>query len=1013
MAEGLLFNIIERLISKLGHLVVENWRMRDDLERLVENMSDIKAVVLDAEEQQGTNHQLQVWLDKLKDALDDADNLLDDFSTEDKKRQVMTKDKKAKKVRIFFSSSNPLLFTFKMTKRVKDIGKRLEVLNVDRRRFSLTNCNLEQRVVKQRETHSFIREEYVIGREREKNHLVGLLLNTNRDMEENVSVISIVGIGGLGKTALAQLLYNDVAVQLHFELKMWVCVSNDFDVKTIANKIIESKSNDEMDRVQQELRKKIEGKRYLLVLDDIWNEDREHWLQLMTLLMDGAQGSKIIITTRSEKVAKITSISSPFFLKSLDEEQAWKLFSQLAFENGKEPENRKLVSIGKQIVKKCSGVPLAIRSVGSLMYSMETENDWLNFKDKDLVKIDEQGGNVVFELIKLSYDHLPFHLKKCFAFCSLFPKDYPIYKKELIKLWVAQGFVQSSNKNICLEDDGDEYFMNLVHRSFFQDIRRCLIFNDIYCCKMHDLVHDMAKFVSRNDCVTVTEEGQHIDKQTHHVSFGFPLDSSSHVPSSLLKANKLRTFLLPQHEYAKQLYGELSLGESACNLIMSSLEQLRVLDLNHLNSRMLPSCIDMLTHLRYLDISFNEQIEVLPRSITKLNNLETLLLKGCSSLRELPSNLWKMISLRHLDLDGCLNLTFMPRGIGQLSNLQTLTLFVLNKKFRHSGGPSELRGLNLLRSVLEIKGLECLEDNPSEAKEINLMGKSHLRSLILTWNKQIVVDDNDMDKDNLILQGLLPHHNIKCLCIKGFGGMAISGSINPFTNLLVIRLFDCTRLQYLMPLHLLLHLKKLCLNNLPCLEWIDTTNSNDDPSTFFPSLKIIILKELHNLKGWCRCGEKGKPKVCWHQLKSLDRFFITNCPNLISLPPHTCIQRVGLIKVNEKILQHTINHSKVEILTIQGINGLKSLSKVLQHLTVVRDLRISNCEELDPCNDENGCCSMQWKQLTNLRWLEFNSIPKMESLPEGLQHVTTLERLTIRDCPNLRNTPEWITSLQL
>ncbi|RDY11766.1 Disease resistance protein RGA2, partial [Mucuna pruriens] len=133
MVERLLFNIIEKLISKLGSLVVEYWSMRDDLERLMENMSNIKAVGLDAEEQQGTNHQLQVWLDKLNDALDDADNLIDDFSTKEKKHQVMTKYKKAKKVHIFFSSSNSLVFTFKMTKRVKDIEKRIEELNVDRR----------------------------------------------------------------------------------------------------------------------------------------------------------------------------------------------------------------------------------------------------------------------------------------------------------------------------------------------------------------------------------------------------------------------------------------------------------------------------------------------------------------------------------------------------------------------------------------------------------------------------------------------------------------------------------------------------------------------------------------------------------------------------------------------------------------------------------------------------------------------------------------------------------------
>ncbi|TKY68452.1 Disease resistance protein RGA2 [Spatholobus suberectus] len=377
------------------------------------------------------------------------------------------------------------------------------------------------------------------------------------DMKENVSIISVVGIGGLGKTALAQLLYNDKAVQLHFELKMW-----------------------------QELRKKIEGRRYLLVLDDIWNEDREHWLRLMTLLKDGAKGSKIIITTRSEKVAKITGASSPFFLKGLDEEQAWKLFSQLAFEN------------------------------------------WERARESEV----------------------------------------GVHWEDLIRLWVAQGFVQPSNESMCLEDV---------------------------------------------DCVIVTEQGQQIDRRTYHLSFAFPSDSSLHVPSSLLEANKLKTFLLPQR-------GELSIDASAY------------------------------------------------------------------------------------------------------------------KKFKHSGGPGELRGLNHLGNRLEIKGLECLRGNPSEAKDINLMGKSHLQ----------------------------------------------------------------------------------------------------------------------------RCGEEGKPRDCWHQLKSLDDLVISNCPNLISLPPHKYIRSVWLIKVNEKILEQAVNDSKVENLWLNGINGLKSLSGVLQHLTALRNLSILKCEELDLCNDESGCYSI-------------------------------------------------------
>ncbi|PNX58982.1 NBS-containing resistance-like protein, partial [Trifolium pratense] len=177
MAEDLFFNmiekLIEKLIGKLGSKVVESWNMKVDLENLVEKMSEINAVVLDAEEQQSTNnHQVQLWLEKLKDALDDADDLLDDFNTEELRRKVMTDNKKAKKVRIFFSSSNQLLFSFKMVGKIKELGKRIEALNVDKRIFNFTNRTPEQRVFKQRETHSFVREEEVIGREEEKKELL-------------------------------------------------------------------------------------------------------------------------------------------------------------------------------------------------------------------------------------------------------------------------------------------------------------------------------------------------------------------------------------------------------------------------------------------------------------------------------------------------------------------------------------------------------------------------------------------------------------------------------------------------------------------------------------------------------------------------------------------------------------------------------------------------------------------------------------------------------------------------
>ncbi|AES87176.1 disease resistance protein RGA2 [Medicago truncatula] len=1009
MAEGLLFNMIEKLIGKLGSVVVECWNMRDDLDKLVENMSEIKAVVLDAEEQQGTNnHQVQLWLEKLKDALDDADDLLDDFNTEDLRRQVMTSNKKAKKFYIFFSSSNQLLFSYKMVQKIKELSKRIEALNVGQRIFNFTNRTPEQRVLKQRETHSFIREEEVIGRDEEKKELIELLFNTGNNVKENVSIISIIGIGGLGKTALAQLVYNDKEVQQHFQLKKWVCVSDDFDVKGIASKIIESKTNDEMDKVQLELREKVEGRRYLLVLDDNWNEDRDLWLELMRLLKGGAKGSKIIITARSEKVAKASGTSSIFNLKGLDEKQSWRLFSQLAFENDKEQENEEFVSVGKEIVKKCAGVPLAIRSIGSLIYSMRKE-DWSTFKNKDLMKIDEQGDNKIFQLIKLSYDHLPFHLKKCFAFCSLFPKDFLICKITLIRLWIAQGFVQSSSdESTSLEDIGDKYFMDLVHKSFFQNITEDNYYGSV-SCQMHDIVHDLASVISRNDCLLVNKKGQHIDKQPRHVSFGFKLDSSWQVPTSLLNAYKLRTFLLPQLGNPLTYYGEGSIELSACNSIMSSSRRFRVLNLN-IESKNIPSCIGRMKHLRYLDLSYCRMVEELPRSITDLVNLETLLLNWCTHLKELPKDLWKWVRLRHLELDYCDDLTSMPRGIGKMTNLQTLTQFVLDTTSKDSAKTSELGGLHNLRGLLEITGLEHLRHCPTEAKHMNLIGKSHLHRLRLKWKQHTVGDGNEFEKDEIILHDIL-HSNIKALVISGFGGVTLSSSPNLLPNLVELGLVNCSRLQYFELS--LMHVKRLDMYNLPCLEYIINDSNSDNSSSFCASLTYIVLFQLNNLKGWCKCSEEEISRGCCHQFQSLETLLINDCYKLVSIPQHTYIREVDLCRVSSDILQQLVNHSKVESLNIESILNLKSLSGVFQHLGTLCELRILNCEEFDPCNDEDGCYSMKWKELSNLKLLIFKDIPKMKYLPEGLQHITTLQTLRIRNCENLTSIPEWVKSLQV
>ncbi|XP_050281842.1 putative disease resistance protein RGA3 [Quercus robur] len=762
MADAILFGLVRKMIENLASQTFQEigslWGVENELEKLKNTVSTIQAVLQDAAEQQSHNHQVKHWLEKLNDAIYEADDLLSEFSTEATRRSMVSGNKVAKEVRMCFSCSNPLAFCYKMSRKIKAMRQKLNAIAEDRKNFHLKEYQVETNVVrwKREPTHSFVREEEVIGREEEKRTIIELLLDSN--VEENVSVIPIVGIGGLGKTTLAQYVYNDEKVKNHFELKMWVCVSDVFELKSIIEKITSSAignvpGNLELDQLQIQLREKIDRNKYLLVLDDIWNEDREKWLNLKNILMGGLKGSKIVITTRSRLVAKITHTDISYInLKGLSKEQSWFLFEKVAFRKGQVTNNPTLREIGSEIVKICQGVPLAIKSIGHVLYCKVTESEWLFMKNNLLENVTQ--GNDILPILKLSYDHLPSHLKSCFTYCSLFPKDYEMDKETIIQLWLAQGFIQSSNKNQQLEDVGDEYFKDLLWRSFFEEVET---YNGLRY-KMHDLIHDLAKSVGGDECKLVGFDGININEKNHHISCPMSIGSSTETLRLLVKAVKLRTFLLT---YDKN--GSGGLEKSLFNTIILSFRSLRALDLHGLRITKVPNSIGNLIHIKYLDLSFNVKIETLPDSITTLLNLQTLKLYNCEGLKELPKEFRKMFSLKHLYNDGCDNLSHMPRGLGQMTSLQTLPLFIVSTS-SHTGGLGELKGLNNLRGTLEITHLERLEKANLEFLVANLREKQHLENLILKWYHQDQVNNNEDEK---LLEDLQPHQNLKYLkCIN-------------------------------------------------------------------------------------------------------------------------------------------------------------------------------------------------------------------------------------------------------
>ncbi|KAB2006835.1 hypothetical protein ES319_D11G375400v1 [Gossypium barbadense] len=1022
MAEAIASDIAAELIIKLSSRALSQvglwWNLKHDIHDLRRTVCQIKALLLDAEEKSVTDNLVKVWLEELKHVLYDADDLLDDFSTEALRKNLSGGNKLTKEVRLFFSTSNQFAYGLKMGRKMKAIKARLASIEsgantfgfIPRDRPAETSFMTKRR----QQTHSFEREDDIIGRDDDKAALLKLVLEFQS--EENVYIIPIVGFGGLGKTALAQLVYNHEMVKNHFDLTMFACVSDEFDVKVIVANIIKSVThqapdqNLEMDQLQKQLRDKIDGKKYLLVLDDIWNEDPERWSRLKKLLMGGAKGSRIIVTTRSLRVAEITNKcqSHVLKLKGLSGDDAWSLFKKIAFEQGyADSTNSAFVEVGRQISERCGGVPLAIRTIAGTLSLKKTANEWHSFKENELAKISQIEGEIL-PILKLSYDHLPSHLKHCFAYCRLYPTDYTIQVQALVQFWIAQGFIKQLNQSQSLEEIGFGYFKDLVERSFFQEVEEYGIGN--MTCKMHDLMHDLAESVAgmESSIVDSNKIASDVGEKCRHISI-----NPSLIP--LFKGKKLRTLLHFQYGLSQDFSYE------TWDLIIANCRCLRVLKLNSIGIHKISPSICKLKHLRYLDLSENP-VRILPKSICKIQNLLALKLDWCTGLKELPKKIEKLVNLTHLRCKDCWELTHMPRGIGKLTSLETLSMLVVDEDGSHGGADlSELRLLSNLRGELRIRNLGFVKNAKEKFKAANLKEKQHLRSLLLEWSLRF---DDDDEKS---LEDLQPHPNLKELCIAGWRGKAKFPSWLPLLTNLVKIFISGDNFKYLPSFAQLPCLELLKIERCTKLEYMDDNSlkgSQGEPQSFFPSLKHLSLWDCPNMKSWWRMTKPidddsneddttviGTSIMAFPCLSSLR---IVNCP-LTLMPLYPSLDdKLELRNTSSRPLKQTIKMninakapststsslplSKLKSFHVHNIEGLDThtLDECLQHLTSLKRLTIGDCKVVD-------LEGMQWEPLKNLSHLEIYNIPKLVSLPIWLQHLVQLKTLKIHNWNGLRS----------
>ncbi|PRQ57251.1 putative P-loop containing nucleoside triphosphate hydrolase, leucine-rich repeat domain, L [Rosa chinensis] len=893
-------------------------------------------------------------------------------------------------------------------------------------------------------------EKSVYGRDEEKETLVKLLLSDDESGNE-ISVIPIVGMGGIGKTTLAQFVYNDVRLKERFDIKAWACVSKEFDVLRISQQIYESLTKKAckittLNVLQSELQATLRGKRFFFVLDDMWNKNYNQLEFLMRPLDSGAHGSKIIVTTRDEDVTRKMGSLEAHRLTPMSEQDSWSLFEKHAFKNAGVSARSHLKPIGRQIVRKCKGLPLAIKSLAGLLCSKLNVGEWLTILNSDLWELPLESD--ILPSLWLSYMYLPSQLKHCFAYCSIFPKNYAFKTSELVYLWMAEDLLQPE-KHKTAEKIGQDYFNDLISMSFFQVSSR----SDQYI--MHDLINDLASFVSGEFCFRWegSDSPNNLSK-TRHFScmlgcFTTEADSLE-MFEALQQAKRLHTFL-PLDPYLKGLYEALP-----------KFQCLRMLKLSCYDIQELPESINNLKHLKHLDLS-HSSIEKLPDAICTLYNLQVLLLSNCEDLTELPANLGRLINLSHLDITGIV-LQKMPPQMGKLKDLQMLPNFVLDK---HTGDNlAELKELEKLRGRLYIWGL----GHSSGLEAYILRDKMFLKELVLDWEEEEETEEEKSSEEGdytieerEVLEKLQPHRNLEMLTITDYGGKMFPGWSGYYSSaaLVYLELGNCVNCISLPPLGQLPSLTVLRIVDLHGVVSIGSEFYYGDGNTSsvnkpFRSLRSLEFMGMRGWKEWYYVGgdnneggvfpnlEKLVVTICPNltgrlasdSLPSLESLTVYNCPELECIPEDgfpsklKTLHIVKVKKVNAKSMQNlnkdlrtltsleilkldfncdekvdwfaeeheglfpsTLTHLKIGRLNCETIDGAKWFG----HLNSLRSLGITNCPALR-CLPDSGLPS-------SLQRLEIYNCPALRCLPDsGLP--TSLQSLEIVDCPALQCLPD-------
>ncbi|XP_065007141.1 putative disease resistance protein RGA1 [Musa acuminata AAA Group] len=937
-----------------------------EIQKLQRSLRNIHSVLRDAEKRRIEDEDVNDWLMELKDVMYDADDLLDECRMEAEKWTPRESDPKPSTLCGFpiCACFREIKFRHAVGVKIKDLNGRLEEISARRSKLQLHVSAAEPRVVPRvSRITSPVMESDMVGERLEEDSKALVEQLTKQDPSKNVVVLAIVGIGGIGKTTFAQKVFNDGKIKASFRTTIWVCVSQEFNETDLLRNIVKGAGGSHGGEQSRSLLEPLvegllRGNKFLLVLDDVW--DARIWDDLLrNPLQGGAAGSRVLVTTRNAGIVRQMKAAHVHEMKLLPPEDGWSLLCKKATMNAEEERDaRDLKDTGMKIVEKCGGLPLAIKTIGGVLCTKElNRNAWeevLRSATWSQTGLPEGVHGALY----LSYQDLPSHLKQCFLYCALFKEDYMFRKSDIVRLWIAEGFVEA-REDVSLEETGEQYYIELLRRSLLQSLQPFSLDYDEYS-KMHDLLRSLGHFLSRDESLFISDEWR-----------------SGAAPMKLRRLSIVVTettdiqhivSLTKQHESVRTLLVERTSSHvKDTDHYLKNFVRLRVLHLMVTNIEILPHYIRNLIHLRYLNVDCSHITE-LPESICNLTNLQFLILKGCFNLRYIPQGIDRLVNIRTLDCE-FIRLESFPRGIGRLKHLNELQGFVVNT----ATGSCPLEELDSLQELryLSIYKLEraWLEAEPRRDTSV-FKGKQKLKHLHLHCSYTPTSDGHTEEEieriEKLLDVALHPPSSVVTLRLQNFFGirypswMASASISSLLPNIRRLELTDCDHWPLLPPLGKLPSLEFLHIRGALAVATIGPEffgceaaatgherernskrpSSSTSPPSLFPKLRQLELCNMTNMEVWVWIAEG-------FAMRRLDKLVLVNCPKLKSLPEGLIRQATCLTTLD-----------LTDVCALKSIGGFPSVKELSisggSDLEIVADLPALEVLNLGPFGRRNN-----------------------------------------------------------